>query len=129
MEELDLAAALELAWSLRIPEGGAVVITVVASHLSDVTVGTRLVIGAQAGSEGTLPSWLLPHVLADARSALVAKASEMRSYVREGDGAGHARLQHGELDVFFEVIAEPPHLVIVGSRAHRRAALPHRGPC
>jgi xanthine dehydrogenase accessory factor len=95
-------------------EGLAIAVVVKSACPDLVAPATRMLVPESGPVVGTIHPNLDALVLEDARDGLATGRSQMRSYDLAG-GSGRARLQRGEVDVFFEVIGRPPALIIVGA--------------
>jgi xanthine dehydrogenase accessory factor len=78
-------------------------------------LAARLFVGEKGEVEGTIHPDLDPLLIEDARLSLHEKRSRVRSYRFTEGGAEYVGIQGGEADVFFEVLARPPKLVVVGA--------------
>lgn len=93
----------------------AVVATVVGTTVPDILAGMRLLVFADGRREGRVEAELDEVVVASALEALTHRRSSLASFERAEGGWARARPQSGAVDIFFEVLAQPPHIVIVGA--------------
>lgn len=111
----SLKGALPRALDVRARGEGAVVATLVADRRPDgLKAGRRMVVSESGSAEGTIDTALDELVMVDAREALHAHRSRLRSYTLGGQSAQRAGLQEGDVDVFLEVLHRPPSLVVAG---------------
>jgi xanthine dehydrogenase accessory factor len=95
---------------------GAVIATVIAtSGASGAAVGDRMVVYGDRSSAGTIDERLDTLLVDRAARSLEDRQSRTRSYALSDGDAGDVGVEGGELDVFFEVLARPPRIVIVGA--------------
>lgn len=93
----------------------AVIATVASSALPDINPASRLLTFADGKVEGSVDPSLDALLIRDARDALAERRSQLRSYTKADKSWERVKAQAGEVDVFFEVLAPAPHLVIVGA--------------
>jgi xanthine dehydrogenase accessory factor len=116
MAALDLQTALTMALQLQERGRSAVVVAVVAARSGcPVVPGGRVVVEEDGALSGSIDRRLDPLIAQEAMRSLTSRRSRMQSYVLLGDVAEAAPLQRGDVDLFFEVLARAPHLVIVGA--------------
>lgn len=101
----------------RIPaEGGLVVATLVANRSAlDVPLGVRLVVAGGGARFGSIHPVLDAALSVQALESLARKQSHIRSFRLADGSAERTGLGEGDVDVYFEVLASPPRLVIVGA--------------
>ena len=92
-----------------------VVATIVATKNCDVPLGARLVFYENGDMEGFLAEDLDAVLATLSARALREGDSRLVSLQREGGVWIEVRPQRGEVDVFLEVMAQPPTIVIVGA--------------
>lgn len=95
---------------------GLVVATVIADRSRlGLTPGRRLLVRERGPVMGSLDPRLDPPAIEGARAALSARRSRVVSY-RVGENLVEAvGIQGGDLELFFEVLACPPRLIIAGA--------------
>jgi|SRR5579884_2518161 len=116
MTFLTLAETIPLVWTAQQRGDGAVVVTVARdSRPAGLPAGARLVVlqdGSVQGSFGPVADATMRN---EALKRLAAGESGSRTF-EERDGAlADAGARSGPLDVFFEVLARPASLIIVGA--------------
>jgi xanthine dehydrogenase accessory factor len=116
MDSLGLPGAIEEAERLRKAGEGGIIATVVSStEGAAISAGTRMVIGRDGQTIGSLHPALDGAVSKDARPLFASKRSVMSSYRLTDKGAERVGVRGGDVDVFLEILATPPRLVIVGA--------------
>jgi xanthine dehydrogenase accessory factor len=106
----------------------AVVVTLVRDDSGlNLTPGARLIVEENGTTMGSLAPVLDPHLAQSALAQLRTRRSELLSFRLRASGADQARVGEGDIDLFFEVLARPPRLVIVGAGhiAQPLAAIAH----
>lgn len=94
---------------------------VVVTVLTDRTAAlarpsSRMFVPATGTSEGRIHPWLDEALAREAREALEAKRSQLRSYRVEADGRlRHVGVRGGDVDIFYEVLDRRPRLIVVGA--------------
>src|SRR5579884_1447551 len=112
MSAADLRQILRLAAEAREGGRGAAVATVVRSATDEAAPGSRAFIDAEH-MVGSLHPSLDEAVRRDAMEAVERGRPGMRSYILgEAMSVG---IEGGDIDVFFDVIARPPVLLVVGA--------------
>ncbi len=92
-----------------------VVVTVIRNLTTEpISAGQRMAIYERSKTAGGIHPELDPLLRDEARECLLEKRSRLRSYRLGSAGPERTRLDHGEIDIFFEVLARPPRLIIVG---------------
>lgn len=91
---------------------GLAIATVIRDSVAGVEPGRRMLIWIDR-SEGRIDPRLDSAILADGRAAIESGRSGVRSYAFESGAS--VGMQGGDLDVFFDLIARPSMLVIVGA--------------
>ncbi|HEX8918952.1 MAG TPA: XdhC family protein [Chloroflexota bacterium] len=95
---------------------GLVIATLVGNSTDlDFPLGIRMAIAANTEVKGGFSSVLDPLVVEDAGDALKQRRSVCRSYDCNQDRAWRVRPGSGHIDVFYQVLARPLQLVIVGA--------------
>lgn len=116
MPALTLAQAMSLALDMQQRGEGAVVVTIVSNRSgAPAPLASRLVAGERGRVSGTIAPALDDILLRQARLSLEERRSRSRSYSIRGGEWRDVGVQGGEVDVFFEVLARPPRLIIVGA--------------
>src|SRR5437868_3702360 len=116
MGALNLAQALETAAQIRADGEGAVIAAVTATRENvAIPAGARMVIPARREPVGSLHPRLDPAVIAEARGALESQRSGVRSFRLTESGSELVGMEGGDMDIYLEVLALPPHLIIVGA--------------
>jgi xanthine dehydrogenase accessory factor len=110
-----IADVLEAEAEVRQREEAAVIVSIVGSALPSVGLGTRLVVHEDGRAEGSMPSFATARLIPDALDRLQSGRSGTTSYLHDGGGLTPCRAGQGDLDAFFEVLARPAELVIVGA--------------
>lgn len=96
--------------------GGRVVAAVIANRTSlPVPPGSRLMVCEDGSTAGSVHHVLDPFLAAAAQEHLSRRDSQLVSYRLTGTGLESVGRQGGDLDVFFEVLARPPRLIVVGA--------------
>jgi xanthine dehydrogenase accessory factor len=91
---------------------GLAIATVIRSAAEGAEPGDRMLIWSER-SEGYIEARLDEAIRSEGRAALETGRSGVRSFALEtGKAVG---MQGGDVDIFFDVIARPPKLVIVGA--------------
>jgi xanthine dehydrogenase accessory factor len=116
LPDLDLAGALQEALRAREAGDEAVLVNVVANR-SDLplSLNRRLLLRSTGEMEGSIHPKLDELLINAAREALREKRSRLRSFEASESGATMVGAQEGNLDVFFEVLARAPRLLVVGA--------------
>jgi xanthine dehydrogenase accessory factor len=95
---------------------GAVIVTVVAALRAEGPApGSRLLVSERGEVHGRILQELDPVLRDDALTSLEEGRSRVRSYRLVGDTVEAVGLEGGDVDLFFEVLARPPRLIIVGA--------------
>jgi xanthine dehydrogenase accessory factor len=112
MKRQRLPQVLEDAVRARDTGEGLTVATVVRSDVAELNPGDRMLIWSDR-VRGSLHPALDGSIVREAREAMDRGRPGVRSFSPGRDGS--LGMQGGEVDVFFDVIARPPQLVIVGA--------------
>jgi xanthine dehydrogenase accessory factor len=116
MCELTLGRALEVAMEARNNGIGAAVATVIANRgETALELSARMVVLQDGSTFGSLNGALDREVAARAMDCLSRKRSRVQSFVIDGSEASFVGTQGGEVDVFIEIMATPPHLIVAGA--------------
>lgn len=91
---------------------GLAIATVVRSDLETAFPGDRMLVWADR-TAGSIDAGLHEAIVAEARAAIESGRAGVRSFRRASPTS--VGIEGGELDVFFDVIARPPQLIIVGA--------------
>lgn len=92
-----------------------VIVTIASNRASDSPrPGARMLVGEDGAVRGSVGSLLDPLLVEDARRSIEEGRSSSRSYALSESGAMGARPGTGEIDVFFELLAKPPKIIVVG---------------
>jgi xanthine dehydrogenase accessory factor len=125
--ELHLQEALSLAIDAQKEGQGAAIVAVVANRGPlPIRPSMRLVVLQSGEVHGSIHPLLDGAAGESARQCLIEKRSRIRSFLWTDDGYGLAGTSGGELDLFIEVLASPPRLVIAGA-GHIAVPLAHMG--
>jgi xanthine dehydrogenase accessory factor len=112
----SLAAILPLLAGRDLTRGGVAVATVVANRTSnDIAIGSRLIVFEGSPPMGSIHAALDRLLIDDALECLRAKRPRLRSYFLSGGHVEAVGIEGGDVDVYFEVLARPARLVIVGA--------------
>jgi xanthine dehydrogenase accessory factor len=104
---------------------GAVIVTVVASHSpGGPAPGARLLVRERGEMRGRIHPDLDAVLREDALRSLEEGRSRVRSYRLAGAPSQAVGVEGGDVDLFFEVLAQPPRLIIVGA-GHIAVPLAH----
>jgi xanthine dehydrogenase accessory factor len=116
LAELGLAWALQEALRAREAGDEAALVNVVSDR-SDLRLSLtgRLLVRSSGGVEGSIHPSLDSVLINAARDALHEKRSRLRSFEASDAGATMVGAQEGNLDVFLEVLARAPRLIVVGA--------------
>lgn len=116
MQIPGLSAALPAILSAQERGKGVVIATVIASSRPDIArPAQRLVVMEDESPVGSIHPSLDAVLLTGALESLTNRSSQTRSYSWTDAGPEPARSARGEIDVYFEVLARPARLVIVGA--------------
>jgi xanthine dehydrogenase accessory factor len=111
-----MSEAMSFALEAQTHGEGAVIVTVVANgQQSGPAPGARMVVLENGAAAGTIDSRLDSLLTARAEESLAARESNSRSYRLSDQQAEDVGVQGGDVDVFFEVLALPPKLILVGA--------------
>lgn len=91
---------------------GLAIATVIRSDVGGAAPGDRMLIWADR-AEGGIVTELDDAIVSDGRAAIESGRSGVRSFRADSDVS--VGMQGGDLDIFFDVIAQPPTLIIVGA--------------
>lgn len=112
MDHQRLPGVLDTAIRAQQTGEGLAIATVTQSAVAGAEPGDRILIWADR-SEGSLDPRVDEAIVAEGRAAIESGRPGLRSFALEsGTSVG---MQGGDLDVFFDVIARPARLVIVGA--------------
>lgn len=102
---------------LRLREGGEslVVVTLVRAEGLPTYPGARMVVSGSGERAGSLHPALDAPLVEEANRVLREKRSRLRSYRRGETGLEDVGVRGGDVDVYFEVLARRPSLVVVGA--------------
>jgi xanthine dehydrogenase accessory factor len=115
MTWLSLGKAVALALDAQRHGRGAVVVTVVSGETESARPGDRMVVYEGGSSSGGIDRRLDPLLVDQALQTLAERRSRSRSYDAHGPEATDVGVEGGQIDVYFEVLALPPKLIIVGA--------------
>ena len=95
---------------------GLVIATLVADETGiGARIGARLIMSDDQSAEGGISPQIDSLLLEDGLGALRSRRSAYRSYEMGDDGPRRVRTGSGQIDVFFQVLARPHQLIIVGA--------------
>jgi xanthine dehydrogenase accessory factor len=116
MGALDFSEAISLALAAKERGKAAVIVTVVDARRNlQARPGNRMVVYEGGTAKGSIEPLLDGLLLSQALKSLEERRSATRSYALEGAHPRDVGVRGGEIDVFFEVMATPPTLVVVGA--------------
>jgi xanthine dehydrogenase accessory factor len=116
MGTLDFSEAMALAVEAKESGRAAVIVTVVDTRRDrQARAGNRMVVYEGGTASGNIEPLLDGLLVSQALQSLDDRRSATRSYALEGGFARDVGVRGGEIDVFFEVMATPPTLVVVGA--------------
>jgi xanthine dehydrogenase accessory factor len=116
MSVLRLVEALERALTAQRRGTSAAIIHVVTNR-SDLPLdmGLKMVVMADGTSAGTFHPWIDRAAHEAAQETLAERRSRLFSLIPDADGGSIMGMQGGQLELFVELLAAPPSLIIVGA--------------
>lgn len=112
MKHQRLPDVLDAAIGAQQSGEGLAIATVIRSAIEGAEPGDRMLIWSDR-SNGSIEARLDRAILSEARAAIESGRSGVRSFALQSEAA--VGMQGGEMDIFFDVIARPSRLVIVGA--------------
>lgn len=116
MSALDIGSALAAALKACNQGERAVIVTVVGSIVPEIVeAGARIVVCGNGWTLGSIHEQLDSVLHDEAVKAIHSSQSRTRSYHLATSTTVDVGVEGGDIDVYFEVLVPPPHLVIVGA--------------
>ncbi len=111
----DFAAAIPLLRQARRDGRAAVVVTVIGNTSElDIHPSQRMLVGEYGIEFGNFGPVVNDRLVHDARRAIEERRPRLRSYTVTQQSCLPARAQSGNLDIYFDLLARTPRLIVAG---------------